>query len=124
MTSYTSTLSDAAGLLIATLYTIAGQAHFTSKLTPGMAAQIDTMTPNCHEAFGFGTDYQTFKYVLGACDLLGAALLLRKKTRQAGFVAAVIGFSGGLYGQIHAGGDIGQVSGLLGLAVVGFLLSP
>jgi hypothetical protein len=33
------------GLGIAILYTLAGQAHFTDKLTPGLAATIDEMTP-------------------------------------------------------------------------------
>lgn len=123
MSSYTSTLSDIAGLTIATLYTLAGQAHFTSKLTPGLAANIDVMTPNSYNAFGFGTDYHTFKQVLGACDLLAAVLLWRKKTRKAGLVAAVVGFSGGLYGQWYSGGDLGQVGGLLCLAIVGLLLA-
>lgn len=48
-------------LCIATLYTIAGQAHFTARLTPKMAKTIDIMTPNSYEAFGrpLGLGYTT-----------------------------------------------------------------
>lgn len=41
------------GFGIAVLYTIAGQAHFTSRFTPGMAATVEEMTPRSHEAFWF-----------------------------------------------------------------------
>ena len=51
-------LSDGIGLLIATLYTLAGQAHFTDRLTPGLAANVEKMTPNSYVAFsGLGMEY-------------------------------------------------------------------
>lgn len=53
MAPYTEYISDAAGLLVASLYTLAGQAHFTNRLTPGLAANIEAMTPNSHAAFWF-----------------------------------------------------------------------
>lgn len=54
------TLSDVVGIFIAALYTLAGQAHFTNRITPGLAANIETMTPNSHRAFWFlGLEYLT-----------------------------------------------------------------
>jgi hypothetical protein len=64
------------------------------------------------------------KRTFGAFDLLGAALLWRRRTRKAGLITAVIGFSGGLYGQVSAGEDVTQVAALLGIAMVGLLCSP
>lgn len=43
----------AIALCIALLYILAGQAHFTSRLTPGLAAHVDEMTPRSHQAFWF-----------------------------------------------------------------------
>ena len=120
MESYQSLLSDGIGLLIAALYTLAGQAHFTSRFTPALAANIEEMTPNSYKAFGgLGLDYLSFKYALGAFDLLGAALLWRKKTRRIGYLVAIFGFSGGLYGQYYSRGDLVQVGSMLGLAIFG-----
>lgn len=120
-----TTISDAAGLVIAALYTFAGQAHFTSRLTPGLAAQVEQMTPNSHKAFWFlHLNYITLKRVFGAFDLIAAALLWRKSTRKAGLVMAIVGFSGGAYGQWFSGGDLGQVAAFLGLAVVAYLTAP
>jgi hypothetical protein len=34
----------------------------------------------------------------------------------------VVGFSGGLYGQVYTGGDVGQVASFLGLALLGSVL--
>ena len=39
-------------------------------------------------------------------------------------MAAIIGFSGGLYGQWYSGVEVGQVAAFLGLALVGLLLAP
>ena len=60
--------------------------------------------------------------VFGAFDLLGAAYLWRAKTRRTGLLIAVIGFTGGLYGQIYNNDDLGQVGLFLGLTVAGSLL--
>lgn len=58
-------LSDVVGIFIAGLYTLADQAHFTSRLTPGLAANIEIMTPNSHRAFWFlGLEYLTVCNVL------------------------------------------------------------
>jgi hypothetical protein len=46
-------LGNAIGLGIAVLYTLAGQAHLTNKFTPGLAANIEEMTPRSHQAFWF-----------------------------------------------------------------------
>ncbi|KAK3704251.1 hypothetical protein LTR37_013925 [Vermiconidia calcicola] len=117
------TISNAIALLISILYSLAGQAHFTSHLTPGLAANIEAMTPNSHAAFHFlGLEYTTIKRLFGAFDLAAAALLVSRTTRTAGLCSAVVGFSGGLYGQLHAGDDVGQVGTLLLLAVVGLVL--
>ena len=37
---------------------------------------------------------------------------------------AVVGFSGGLYGQTFAGEDISQVAVMLGIAVLGLVVAP
>jgi hypothetical protein len=59
------------------------------------------------------------KKVFGAFDLLGSFLLLVPSTRRAGLCTAVVGFGSGLYGQVYNAQPIGQVAGLLGLAVFG-----
>ncbi|KAK5165146.1 uncharacterized protein LTR77_009244 [Saxophila tyrrhenica] len=124
MSSYTTLLSDGIGLTIATLYSLAGQAHFTPRLTPGLAQNIEIMTHNSHAAFWFlGLDYLALRRIFGAFDLIGAACLWRKKTRKVGLIFAVFGFSGGFYGQLYTGGDVLQVGGLLSMAVVGLLCS-
>ncbi len=116
-------ISNTIALLIFILYIMAGQAHFISRLTPGLAANIEAMTPNSHAAFHFlKLDYTTIKRLFGAFDLAAAALLVSRTTRTAGLCLAVLGFSGGLYGQLYAGDDIGQVGALLFLAVVGLVL--
>jgi hypothetical protein len=52
------TLGHLAGLSIACLYLYAGQAHFTSRLTPEFAENINAMTANSHRAFWFlGMDF-------------------------------------------------------------------
>jgi hypothetical protein len=62
----TGAISDAIGLGIAGLYTLAGQAHFTARITPGLAANIEQMTPNTHRAFSFlGIDYITVCFLIG-----------------------------------------------------------
>jgi hypothetical protein len=59
-TPYITHISTALALTIATLYTLAGQAHFTSSLTPSLAANIEEMTRNSFAAFSFlGLDYPT-----------------------------------------------------------------
>lgn len=51
-------ISDVAGLLIAVLYTVAGQAHFTGRITPELAENVEIMTQNSYDAFWFlGLDY-------------------------------------------------------------------
>lgn len=55
---------------------------------------------------------------------MAAALLWRKKTRKAGLVMAVVGFSGGLYGQLFNNDDVAQVSLFLGLSIAGLILYP
>jgi hypothetical protein len=56
----TETISDAIGLFFACLYTAFGQAHFTARITPGIAELVEQMTPNTHRAFSFlGLDYLT-----------------------------------------------------------------
>lgn len=64
--------------------------------------------------------------VLGAFDLIGAAYLWRAKTRRTGLLIAVVGFGGGLYGQIYNKEDLSQVGLFLGLALAGWycLSSP
>lgn len=57
--------------------------------------------------------------VLGAFDLIGAAYLWRAKTRPRGLLIAVVGFSGGLYGQIYNKDDLSQVGLFLALALFG-----
>lgn len=47
------TVGHAIGLSIAVLYTLAGQAHFTDRFTPGLAANVEKMTPRSHQAFWF-----------------------------------------------------------------------
>ena len=117
-------ISDSAGLLIAILYTVAGQAHFTYCLTPGLAAQIEEMTLNSYKAFWFFyLDYSHLKMIFGAFDLIAAVLLWRKTTRRQGLAMAVVGFTGGLYGQWFSGSDVVQVSVLLSLALLGYLTS-
>ncbi|KAF2172246.1 hypothetical protein M409DRAFT_17483 [Zasmidium cellare ATCC 36951] len=111
------------GLVLAGLYTVAGQAHFTNRLTPGLAANINEMTHNTHKAFWFlGLGFENLKMVLGGFDLLGAAYLWRAETRRTGLLIAVVGFSGGLYGQIYNQDDLSQVGLFLGLAVAGYYL--
>lgn len=118
-------LSDAIGLSIALLYTLAGQAHFTSRFTPGLAAQVDEMTPNSHQAFWFlHLTYEQCKAAFGAFDLIAAVLLWRRSTRTTGLAFAVIGFAGGMYGQIYSNAEVGQVASMFGLAVAGFLTAP
>lgn len=120
-----ATVSDVAGFVIATLYTLAGQAHFTARITPSLAAQIEEMTPNSHRAFRFlNVSYSHLKMAFGAFDLIAAALLWRKRTRKSGLAMAVVGFGGGLYGQWFSNEDINQVAAFLGLAVLGYLTAP
>jgi hypothetical protein len=59
--------------------------------------------------------------VAGALDLIAAALVFGTSTRKAGLRLAIVGFSGGLYGQWYTGGELGEVGALLGLAIVGLL---
>jgi hypothetical protein len=141
----TVTISDAISLLVAALYTVAGQAHFTARITPQVAETIEQMTPNSHRAFWFlGFDYVTvrtqkefnqklklsanmstqLKRGFGAFDLIAAALLWRRQTRKAGLALAIVGFSGDLYGQLFNGDDITQVATLLCLSILGSALAP
>jgi hypothetical protein len=53
MTDIKRKVGNALGFGIAILYTLAGQAHFTDRLTPGLAANIEEMTPRSHRAFWF-----------------------------------------------------------------------
>ena len=125
MASNKTILSNGIALIIAVLYTLAAQAHFTATLTPKLATTIEEMTPNSYAAFGgLGLDYTNFKYTMGAFDAVGATLLWMRGTRNVGLATAVLGFSGGLYGQLYSGGDVTQVGALLGLAFVGYLLAP
>ena len=64
------------------------------------------------------------KRTFGAFDLVAAGLLYRKQTRQPGLALAVVGFCGGLYGQLYSGGDIRQVAAMLGVALVGLIFAP
>lgn len=59
MSSYSHIAGNGIGLLLASLYTVAGQAHFTDRLTPGLAQNINEMTHNTHKAFWFlGLNFQ------------------------------------------------------------------
>ena len=117
-------ISNVIGLSIAVLYTLAGQAHYTDRFTPGLAHNVEQMTPNSHRAFWFfHLSYPQCKALFGAFDLIAAALLARRSTRRTGLLLAVIGFSGGFYGQWCCDEDTSQVAGLLALAVVGYLSS-
>lgn len=53
MSSLLGYISDGIGLVIAVLYTVAGTAHFTDRFTPELAANVETMTQNSSQAFGF-----------------------------------------------------------------------
>jgi hypothetical protein len=64
------------------------------------------------------------KKTFGAFDLVAAGLLFRRSTRRAGLVLAVVGFSGGLYGQLYSGSEVGQVGAMLGMAVAGLVCAP
>lgn len=63
------------------------------------------------------------KYLFGVFDLIAAGLLWRKRTRKLGLGLAVIGFSGGLYGQLYNGDEVTQVATFLGLSIAGLVLS-
>lgn len=61
-------ISDAAGLLIAVLYTLAGQAHFTDRFTPGLAQYVEATTRNSYPAFQIlGLDYLSVRCSIRAC---------------------------------------------------------
>lgn len=53
MRNLSKTASNLIGLTLAVLLTLASQAHFTDRLTPGLAAQVEEMTPRSHRAFWF-----------------------------------------------------------------------
>lgn len=58
MPSVRGLVSNTAAILIAVLYSLAGQAHFTDRFTSDLAEQVDKMTPNAHAAFWFlGLEY-------------------------------------------------------------------
>ena len=61
--------------------------------------------------------------MFGLFDFITAMRLFRADTRKLGLRIAVVGFSGGLYGQWYTGGEMGQVGAMLCLAVVGAALS-
>lgn len=117
---FLSSISDVVGITIAILYTIAGQAHFTDRITSGMAAQIEAMTPNSHKALWFfHLSYTQIKTLFGAFDLIAAAMLWRKTPRKTGLAMAVVGFTGGLYVQWYSEEDLGQVGAFLTLEMLG-----
>ena len=61
-------ISDVSGLLIAVLYTFAGQAHFTRQFTPELAQHVETMTRSSYAAFWFlGLDYLSVYSRVVAC---------------------------------------------------------
>lgn len=65
MAKFSRVIGHAIGLLIAVLYTLAGQAHFTDRFTPTLAAQVEEMTPRSHRAFWFlNLSYQHVRYYL------------------------------------------------------------
>lgn len=124
-TSSTALFSNAIALSIAVLYTLAGQAHFTSRFTPGLAANVDKLTPNSHKALSFiPWTYPQCKAILGAFDFVAAVCLVRRKTRNFGLLLAVLGFGGGVYGQWYCGEDLGQVGAMFGFALLGFVTAP
>jgi hypothetical protein len=60
MSDYLSLAGNVVGVILAALYTYAGQAHMTNRLTPEFAKQVDVMTHNSYRAFWFlGLDYHT-----------------------------------------------------------------
>ena len=64
MAPITTLISDGASLVIATLYTIAGQAHFTDRITPSFAAHVEEMTQNSQSAINiFEMDYLTVRII-------------------------------------------------------------
>ncbi|KPI42504.1 uncharacterized protein AB675_9593 [Cyphellophora attinorum] len=118
-------LSNAIALSIAILYTLAGQAHYTDRFTPDLAANVDTMTPNSHRAFWFlHLTYPQIQALFGAFDLIAAACLYRPSTRNIGLALAIFGFGGGLYGQWYNDAEMGMVGAMTGLAVLGWLTAP
>ena len=50
MPSALRTTGNIIAFLLAVFYVVAGQAHFTDRFTPGMAAQANEMTPNLQRA--------------------------------------------------------------------------
>ena len=70
MSSVNGFISDAASILIAALYTVAGQAHFTDQLTPGFAADLEVMTRNSYRALNvFDLQYEK----VSVCMAMGIA---------------------------------------------------
>ena len=131
-------------LALALLYTSASQAHFTARFAPDLAGDIDIMTANSHQALEkvIGLDYLTVgvpthrtcvvlpklsdrsqtKYAFGAFDFMTAVLLWRSQTRTAGLTATIMVELVGLYGQLQAGGELGQLGTMVAVAVLGMML--
>ena len=103
----------------------AGQAHFTSRLTPSLAALVEGMTSNTHRAFWFlHLIFAQLKHTLGVLDLVAAALLWRKTTRKIRLAVAIVGFGGGSNDEWFSGKDLEQVGAFLGLAALEYLAAP
>ena len=117
-----SIISQSISFTLAGLYTVAGQAHFTDKFTPEFYQKIEQMTRKSYVAFEvFGLPYNQTKMILGGLDLLAAYYLWQPKKRSIGLSLALIGFGGGLYSQwVVPNGEIGEVSIMFSMAVVGF----
>lgn len=49
--------------------------------------------------------------------------MLRRRTREAGLTAAVVGFAGGWYGQVAAGAEQGMTGIFFALALIGRVLA-
>lgn len=128
-------VSDGTAYTIAALYTLAGQAHFTDRFTPGLAEDIEIMTRHSHAAFWFlHLEYATVSrpsaYRGQRAVSADAAVVRSFRPRRGGFVVtaayeesrirhcySIVGFSGRLYGQLYDGQDVTQVS--VELLVVG-----
>ena len=52
MPSYATIISNGTGLLIATVYTLAGQARFTSRLASALAANTEEKITDSYAALG------------------------------------------------------------------------
>lgn len=110
-------------LMLACLWTVASQAHFTDRLTPDIAAGVHRSTTTLHEAFWFlslsvnqvSNKQQMFKYsncdlfrlteqiehLFGSLGMLTALFLWIPRTRTLGLLMAIlVTLAGRVYPQV------------------------